>query len=152
MTRYAFFLNNQCNAVAESEAEKNILIGFRWGAVIKSITEDQFINAKNYKSLLILNGENIEEKFQEDRLYLNNPTKDVEISKKEITDLINFRYLPFLKNYCLANQNDTYWSDYKEKIQSINVDSLSFPLQYETFQEWFNNQPNYPKKSLLQCP
>ena len=86
MTRYAFFLNNQCTALAESEEEKNMLLGFRWGAVIKSITEDQFINAKNYKSLLILNGENIEEKFEEDRLYLNNPTKDVEISKKEITN------------------------------------------------------------------
>jgi hypothetical protein len=152
MTRYAFFLNNQCTALAESEEEKNMLLGFRWGAVIKSITEDQFINAKNYKSLLILNGENIEEKFEEDRLYLNNPTKDVEISKKEITNLINVLYLPFLTNYCLANENDTYWTDYKEKIQSISVDSLSFPLEYETFQEWFNNQPNYPKKSLLQCP
>ena len=152
MARYAFFINNRCSALAESDEEKNILSGFKSGAVIKSITEDQFTNGKNFKSILILNGEHVEEEVSDDVLYLNNPTKDIEKSKKEIKDLIDCIFIPVLTHYCEANKNDTYWPDYKKKIEAVDVNSLSFPLEYETFQEWFNNQPNYPKKSLLQCP
>jgi hypothetical protein len=152
MTRYAFFLSNSCSALAESDEEKNILSAFRVGATVKIITETQFINAKNLKSILILNGENIEEVFADDKIYLNNPTKDVEEAKKEVDSLIKYHFLPLLEDYCSSNPNDTYWSNYLEKIKSIDVNSLSFPFNYETFQEWFNNQTNFPKKSLLQCP
>ena len=60
-----------------------------------------------------------------------------------------------IENWLAANPNAdnfAYWDDYKNKLIAVDVDSMSFPLSYETFQEWFNNQSGYPQKSPLQLP
>ena len=152
MAKYGFFINNQCNGVAESEEEKNTLSAFKEGAVIKTLTEDQFNNVKNLKSTLTLNGENVEETFMDDAVYYNNASINAEEAKNEINELIQNRFLPQVTAYCLANPDDTYWADYKQKLEEVDIASLTFPLSYETFQEWFNNQSGYPSKSILQCP
>ena len=118
MERYAFFLNNRCNLLAESNEEKNILSGFRSGAVVKTITESQFLNARNLKSELILNEGIVEEVLIDDQLFLNNPEKNLQEAKDKIKNTIAI-FLPLLEQYCNSHENDTYWHDYKKKLEDI---------------------------------
>jgi len=154
MAKYGFFINNSCISIAESEEEKNFLSPLLIGSVVKTLTDEQFTNAKNYKSLLTLNNDAIEENFHMFH-YLNNSELDVEHEKSIIKHFIQKNALVKIKNWLSANRsadNFSYWNDYKTKLESVDVDSISFPLSYETFQEWFNNQPGYPQKSPLQLP
>jgi len=154
MAKYGFFINNGCVSIAESEEEKNFLSTLLVGSVEKTLTDEQFNNAKNYKSYLVLNNDAVEENLHMVH-YLNDPELNVEEEKARIKDFIQKNALVKINNWLSANplaDNFSYWNDYKNKLEAVDVDSISFPLGYETFQEWFNNQTEHPQKSPLQLP
>lgn len=154
MEKYGFFIDNKCVSIAESEEEKNFLSLLISNGIIKNLTDAQFTNAKNYKSLLFLNNDTVEENMYLDK-YSNDPTLDVEDEKNRIKNFIKNEALSRIEDWLASNPNAdnfAYWDDYKNKLRAVDVDSMSFPLSYETFQEWFNNQSGYPQKSPLQLP
>ena len=53
MTKYAFFYDNTCHAVAESEEEKNYLAKTNVDSVIKQLTDTQFNDQDSYKPFLL---------------------------------------------------------------------------------------------------
>jgi hypothetical protein len=159
MTKYAFFYDNTCHAVAESEEEKNYLAKTNGDSVIKELTDTQFNDVKNLKTSLFLDGETINEKnfYYDGYLYLNDENVDTTTARAQIQGLINNLFKPKLTAYLqgtLNSSNDdySYWQDYSNKINQVDVDSMNFPLSVETFQEWFNTQTGYPQKSILQLP
>jgi len=159
MTKYAFFYDNTCHAVAESEEEKNYLAKTNGDSVIKELTDTQFNDVKNLKTSLFLDGETINEKnfYYDGYLYLNDENVDTTTARSQIQGLINNLFKPKLTAYLqgtLNSSNDdySYWQDYSNKINQVDVDSMNFPLSVETFQEWFNTQTGYPQKSILQLP
>lgn len=152
MAKHGLFLNNGCVAIAETDEEKNNLSNFWLGATVKTLTDDQFNDAASLKSVLSLNEGTVISTIEDDKVWYNDSSVNVENAKTEIQNLINDRFLAKLSPYCYANPNDSYWADYKNKIEAVDVNSMSFPLSHETFQEWFNNQTGNPTKSILQCP
>lgn len=157
MTKYAFFYNNISFSIAESEEEKNLLSPALPDSTLKTITDSQFENVKNFKTKLkIVDDVVVEESLS--FVPLNDSTKDIDHVKNEIfthrAECIN-RVSSWLEAHPNPNaeaERYAYWEDYKSKLQSVDTDSMTFPLDYETFMEWFNNQPNYPTKSPLQLP
>jgi|DEB0MinimDraft_6_1074348.scaffolds.fasta_scaffold13338_2 hypothetical protein len=157
MTKYAFFYNNISFAIAESEEEKNLLSPAIPDSILKTITDSQFENVKNFKSKLkIVDDTVLEESLS--FVPLNDSTKDIDHVKNEIfshrDECIN-RVSSWLEAHPNPNaeaERYAYWEDYKSKLESVDTDSMTFPLNYETFMEWFNSQPNYPTKSPLQLP
>ena len=154
MAKYGFFIDNNCVSIAETDEEKNFLSTLITGSVVKTLTDEQFTNSKNFKSYLFLNNDTVEENLHMVK-YLNDSTLDVEEEKARIKDFIIKNALVRINNWLSANPSDdnfSYWNDYKNKLEAVDVDSLSFPLAYETFQEWFNNQSGHTQKSPLQLP
>ena len=154
MAKYGFFIDNKCVSIAETDEEKNFLSTLITGSVVKTLTDEQFTNSKNFKSYLFLNNDTVEENLHMVK-YLNDSTLDVEEEKARIKDFIIKNALVRINNWLSANPSDdnfSYWNDYKNKLEAVDVDSLSFPLAYETFQEWFNNQSGHTQKSPLQLP
>jgi len=153
MSKYGFFYNNMIFAIAESEDEKNFLSSFIADSTVKTLTDEQFNNAKNYKSQLILDNNVVNENLI---MYeaLNGSSINEEKAKIHIKHLIK-NHLWKINGWLEANptsDNFSYWNDYRSKLQEIDVDAMVFPLSFETFQEWFNNQSGYPQKSPLQLP
>ena len=130
MTKYAFFYENTCHAIAESDEEKNSLLKVNVDSVVKELTDTQFNDAKNLKTSLSLEGETVQETtwYSEDTPLLNDADVDSTTAKEQIKGLIDNLF----------------------KLNQVDVDSMNFPLSVETFQEWFNSQSGYPKKSILQ--
>tara|TARA_R110000824_G_scaffold366126_1_gene554706 strand:+ start:117 stop:596 length:480 start_codon:yes stop_codon:yes gene_type:complete len=159
MTKYAFFYENTYHTLAESDEEKNYLSKFNIDAVVKELTDTQFNNAKNLKTSLSLEGETVQETafYSEDTPLLNDAEVDPTTAKEQIQSLIDNLFKPKLEMYLGVdlnkdNEDYSYWLDYNNKINQVSVDSMSFPLSVETFQEWFNSQSGYPTKSILQLP
>ena len=157
MTKYAFFYENTCHAIAESDEEKNSLLKVNVDSVVKELTDTQFNDAKNLKTSLSLEGETVQETtwYSEDTPLLNDADVDSTTAKEQIKGLIDNLFKPKLSAYLDSNQNQdnedySLWLDYSNKINQVDVDSMNFPLSVETFQEWFNSQSGYPKKSILQ--
>jgi hypothetical protein len=153
MSKYGFFYNNIVFAIAESENEKIFLSDFISDSIVKPLTDEQFNNAKNFKSQLILDNEVVKENSM-----IAQPLNDSSI----IEELARVQIKDFIKNALYkingwldanpTNDNFTYWNDYKSKLQEVDVDAMVFPLGFETFQEWFCNQTGHPQKSHLQLP
>lgn len=157
MTKYAFFYENTCHAIAESDEEKNSLLEVNVDSVVKELTDTQFNDAKNLKTSLFLEGETVNEKnfYYDDYIYLNDENVDTTTARSQIQGLIENIFKPKLSAYLDSNLNQdnedySLWLDYSNKINQVDVDSMTFPLSVETFQEWFNSQSGYPKKSILQ--
>jgi len=152
--KYAFFYHNTCYAIAESEEEKDLLSLSIVDSILKTITDLQFENAKNYKSLLVLENDVV----TEESLYaplLNNSETDFDTAKSMIKLNINNIWLKKITTWLDANpqsEHYSYWEDYKIKLEAVDPDSISFPISHESFMEWFNNQTGNPTKSPLQLP
>jgi len=159
MTKYAFFNNASLAKVAESDQEKNKLIRYMPTATVKTLTEEQFNNAKYFKSNLNLDGDTVVETTLLPGMDLKNSTRTEEeiLSLRQLLkEDINLDLI-ILNNYLKVPLNEqeedySYWADYKNKLENVDIDNVDLPLSHDTFQEWFNNQPNHPTKSILQLP
>ena len=70
-------------------------------------------------------------------------------STKEISDQL------FTESFITSNPTHpdlSIWQDYLSKLENIDLDSISFPLSSDSFQQWFNSQPGYPTKNIFQLP
>ena len=152
--KYGFFYNNYSFAIAESEEEKQFLLPYLSDSIIKELTDSQFENVKNYKCKLFIQDDAIiEETIPQD--LLNHPATDFDHAKLVLENEVHRNWVlkidEWLKNNS-ESEHHSYWTNYRNKLTEVDFDSLSFPLEYESFMEWFNNQTDNPTKSPLQLP
>lgn len=157
MTKYAFFYDNKSFAIAESEDEKNLLSPAIPDSILKTITDSQFENVKNFKSRLKIENDIV----SEENLYitsLSDTNSDIDHAKSQIQADLN-ECKSRVSGWLNAHNNPdgeieryNYWKDYLTKLKTVDVESIVLPSAYETFMEWFNNQPDHPSKSPLQLP
>src|SRR5210317_1356114 len=152
--KYGFFYNNYSFAIAESEEEKQFLLPYLSDSIIKELTDSQFENVKNYKCRLFIQDDAIIEETIHQGL-LNNPATDFDHAKLVLENEVHHNWIfkidQWLKNNS-ESEHHSYWTNYRNKLHEVDFDTLSFPLEYESFMEWFNNQTDNPTKSPLQLP
>ena len=68
----------------------------------------------------------------------------------EIGQQIN-RVETFISNHS-THSDLSIWQDYLSKLQNIDVESISFPVSNNSFQQWFNSQSGHPSKNIFQLP
>jgi len=152
--KYGFFYNNCSFAIAESEEEKNFLLPYLQDAIMKELTDSQFENVKNYKCRLVIQDDVIIEEtlYQE---ALNNPASNFDHAKEVLKNEISNNLVPKINDWLKNNtesEHHSYWTNYRNKLQEVDIDAINFPINHETFMEWFNNQTDNPTKSPLQLP
>lgn len=153
--KYGFFFNNYVYSIAESEEEKNFLLPYLKDAILKELTDSQFENAKNYKCRLAIQDNAVIEETLVLHDPLNSSTADFDHARSVLANEVHHNWVAkidgWLKNN-LESEHHSYWTNYRNKLTEVDFDSLSFPLEYESFMEWFNNQTDNPTKSPLQLP
>jgi len=152
--KYGFFYNNCSFAIAESEEEKNFLLPYLQDAIMKELTDSQFENVKNYKCRLVIQDDVIIEEtlYQE---ALNNPASNFDHVKEVLKEQIYSHWVKKINDWLKNNtesEHHSYWTNYRNKLQEVDIDAINFPINHETFMEWFNNQTDNPTKSPLQLP
>lgn len=152
--KYGFFYNNCSFAIAESEEEKNFLLPYLQDAIMKELTDSQFENVKNYKCRLVIQDDVI----IEETIYqqaLNDPASNFDNTKEVLKEQIYNNWVKKINDWLENNtesEHHSYWTNYRNKLQEVDIDAINFPINYETFMEWFNNQTDNPTKSPLQLP
>ena len=162
MAKYGIFGNNNvCLRLASDEAIRDDMLSRITYSVAKEITDEQFDDAgKDKISLSLDDNGNVSVATQ------NNP---LSLEGGEVTgvtttgvgqpafcqELIDYQKSR-LKSYLRVSSNQgqpdyEIWQDYQNKLNELNVDDMTFPME-QTFQEWFNSQPGNPTKFILQLP
>tara|TARA_R100001086_G_C11738287_1_gene231717 strand:- start:132 stop:608 length:477 start_codon:yes stop_codon:yes gene_type:complete len=143
--------------LAESDSEKDSLSNKVWPAYLtKEISDQLFEDVANSQKFLKLESDNSMTETENavpsgDPIFEN---ETVENQKTHFTDTIKSQ-ISLIEDF--ININSTHsdlsiWQDYLSKLESINIDSISFPVSNNSFQQWFNSQPGYPSKNIFQLP
>ena len=159
MAKYAIFFENVCLRLATDETIRDNMISRIKYSVAKEITDEQFNDAGKDKTTLSLddNG-NVLVTPQNNPLSLEGGevtgVSTIGIGQPAFCqELIDYQKSR-LKSYLRSNQGQPdfdIWQDYFNKLNELNVDNMTFPME-QTFQEWFNSQPGNPTKFILQLP
>jgi hypothetical protein len=56
-----------------------------------------------------------------------------------------------ISNYLVNYPNDSVWKNYLNKLKSININNINFPIE-KPFQAWFLEQEGVPNEGFLQLP
>ena len=157
MAKHAIF-NQSGNFLhlAESDDEKNSLSNKVWPAYLtKEISDQLFEDVANSQKFLALDGDSMTE--TENAIPSGDPVfadETVENQKINFTDSIKSQ-ISLIEDFIDTNPTHSdlsIWQDYLSKLESIKIDSISFPVSNNSFQQWFNSQPGYPSKNIFQLP
>ena len=140
--------------LAESDSEKNSLIAHSYPTYsTKEISDQLFTDVANGQKFISLNGDSITEtEITPASDFSESDT--AETQKKSFEESIKHQKF---KTESFITSNPTHpdlsiWQDYLSKLENIDLDSISFPLSSDSFQQWFNSQPGYPTKNIFQLP
>ena len=157
MAKHAIF--NQSGSflhLAESDSEKDSLIEYSYPThLTKEISDQLFEDVANFQKFISLDGDSITETAS--AIPSGDPVfadETVENQKINFTDSIKSQ-ISLIEDFIDTNPTHSdlsIWQDYLSKLESINIDSISFPVSNNSFQQWFNSQPGYPSKNIFQLP
>ena len=162
---FAKLSNCSLEKIADNDAEKSKLEKFFSEGKSVECNATDFNNVKTFlkKCSLDSNGNVVLEDSGESFIFSKDITDELTNENITITysesDLqkrfqsIIDAQIEQVSNYIAANSSnaDTDWKTYLDKLKSINVSSLTFPID-KPFQSWFLEQEGVPNKSILQLP
>lgn len=155
MAKWAIFTGQgQIFRLASDDATKDSFLPFGGeSAVAKQVTDSEWnsIAAQN-KTVSLVNGS-----IQIQDKNLDTPSRPVDLSAEEIlaAEKVNFEnqikdQKIRIEEYLSANPNDTVWVNYLNNLNSIDVSTVTFPV--DSFQQWFNSQSGFSTKNILELP
>ena len=152
MAKHAIF--NQSGSflhLAESDSEKDSLIANSYPTYsTKEISDQLFTDVANGQKFISLDGDSITETAREVSL----ADETAEEQKKDFQEEIESQ-ISKVESFISSNPTHSdlsIWQDYLSKLKNINVESISFPVSNNSFQQWFNSQSGYPTKNIFQLP
>ena len=166
MAKYFIFANQKnCKAekIAESDLEKNYFLKFFPEGKSVECTDTDFNNVKTtLKNCFLDENGNVIFKDNIEKFVLSQTIKD-ELTGEDIiinTSIANLQkifkshidsQINSISNYLINYPNDSVWNNYLNKLKSINIYNINFPIE-KPFQTWFLEQEGVPSKGFLQLP
>jgi hypothetical protein len=155
MAKWAIFTSQgQIFRLASDDTTKDSFLPFGGeSAVAKQVTDSEWnsIAAQN-KIVSLVNGS-----IQIQDPSLDTPSRPVDLSAEEILTSEKVGFENQIKDqkikieeYLSANPNDTVWVNYLNNLNSIDVSTVTFPV--DSFQKWFNSQSGFSTKNILELP
>ena len=134
--------------LAESDSEKNSLSGPTLTA--KSITDTLFTEIAEGKKTVSLSGDTVSETSSGTDFASESAADQKLIFQECIAD-----QKKQVENFIESNSGHSdlaTWQTYLSKLNEVDVESISFPVSNNSFQNWFNSQSGYPSKNIFQLP
>lgn len=137
--------------LAESDSEKDSLIAYSYPThSTKEISDQLFADVANSQKFISLDGDSITETTRDVAFTDETAEEQKKNFEHEIGQQIN-RVENFISNHS-THSDLSIWQDYLSKLQNIDVESISFPVSNNSFQQWFNSQSGHPSKNIFQLP
>jgi phosphorylcholine metabolism protein LicD len=166
MANYFIFaktINIGVSKIAENDSEKNYFLKFFPEGKTAECNDIDFVNVKKGLKICSLDASgnviltNNTEKFTftdtmvdpitNENLVINRSLDQLQNNFKIIMNNQITEVSSYVNNY----PNDVVWNSYLNKLKSINVNNVNFPIE-KSFQTWFLEQENVPDRGLLQLP
>jgi len=152
MTKWAIFTNQgQVYRLAADDATKDLFLPFGGpDAVAKEVTDSEWDSiAEQNKQITLVNGSI--------QVEIKDLVRPVDISAEEVLASEKADFEGRLKDqknkveeYLLANPGDSVWENYLSNLNSIDVSTVTFPV--DSFEKWFKSQSGFSTKSILELP
>lgn len=155
--------NCRVEKIAENDFEKNYFLQFFPEGKSVECTNIEFTDVKKgLKNCFLDESGNVilkenNEKFLFSTTFKDDLTNENIIINRTLIQLQNLfksaidsqilTVSAYINNY----PNDVIWSNYLNKLKSIDINNIDFPIE-KSFQAWFLEQEEVPNKSLLQLP
>jgi outer membrane protein OmpA-like peptidoglycan-associated protein len=163
MSKYIIFAeaNSEADKIAETEADKNYFEKMFSGCIVKTVADDSadFAAVKTGAKIAKIDAsETLSFVDNVEKFRTSTTMTDVD-SGEEITftdDEANVkaalqshidRHKEAVKAY-LDNNTDANWQTYYDKLDALNVSSITLPID-KPFQQWFQEQDGVPNLSIL---
>jgi hypothetical protein len=152
MSKWVIFRNNQVFKLASTDAIKDSFVEAAGGGsdtVAKTVTDTQWDDISwGIKDCTLSNDAiSITDKVLEQ-------ASDITAEQKLASEKACFQeeidnQIALIDAY-LENNTSTDWTNYKANLNSIDVSTVTFPV--DSFQKWFNSQSGFSSKSILELP
>jgi hypothetical protein len=155
--------NCRIEKIAENDFEKNYFLQFFPEGKSVECTNIEFTDVKKgLKNCFLDESGNVilkenNEKFLFSTTFKDDLTNENIIINRTLIQLQNLfksaidsqilTVSAYINNY----PNDVIWSNYLNKLKSIDINNIDFPIE-KSFQAWFLEQKEVPNKSILQLP
>jgi len=160
---FAKLKNCPIEKIAENSVEKDYFLKFfPEGKSVECSSTDFISVQKTIKNCFLDENGNVvlkdnDEKFLFSQTFKDPITNEDSVQNSTLDGLqIRFKFhintqINSVSGYTNNYPNDVVWSTYLNKLKSIDVNTINFPIE-KSFQTWFLEQEGVPNKGFLQLP
>ena len=147
MAKWAIFVNNNLFKLAATDAIKDDFV-IRGGdnTVAKTVTDTQWNDISWENKFVELSNDAMS--FTDKVADPDSPATTSAEDEEHFQGCLD-KQIEAVEEY-LANNTSTEWTSYLNNLKSIDVSSVTLPV--DNFQKWFNSQSGFSSKSILELP